>query len=388
MNIHEIAEEYREKLVSYRRYLHQNPELSFEEVHTAAWVREHLKELGIPMVEGVRGNSTVGVLKGQQPGPVLLFRADIDALPITEENDLEFRSKVPGIMHACGHDAHTTVLMCMADFLSKHPELVKGTVKFVFQQGEEQTPGGAKLVVEDGILDDVDYVFSWHCAPEIEVGTVVAAGGPRSASFDNFEIYIEGKGGHASTQSHAIDVTSTGALVVTALNQLIPWTVEPLDSTTLIITHMNTGQHELYNVIPDKMVIEGNVRCLNNETAERIIKRIQEVSEQICAAKNCKCRFVRLPGYPALINDEALTDRLSDALKRNGIHAITTPPYMIGEDFAYYLLKKPGTYFNVGSYNPEKSETACLLHNPNFCLDESVMVYAMETLLVTYLEMV
>lgn len=387
MNTKQMAEEYREKLVAYRRHLHRNPEVSFEERNTAAWVRQRLGELGIPLMEGVRGNSTVGVLKGEGSGPVLLFRADMDALPIQEENDLEFRSAVAGVMHACGHDAHTATLMCLADFLANHRELVKGTVKFVFQQAEEKAPGGGSMIVEDGVLEDVDYAFAWHCAPEVLVGTVVAAPGPRTASCDSFEIQIRGKSSHAGFPSNGIDVVSTGALVVSALNQLLPWTVAPLDSATLVISRMEAGKHQLYNVIPESMAIEGNIRSLSNQTARILKQRIKEVTRHICAAKNCTCEISWIPGYPAMVNHEAVTKRVEQALVQAGIHAVTGDPVMAAEDFAYYLKEKPGTYFNIGSSNPEKPETMYPPHNPHFCIDESVMVWALETLLTVYGEM-
>ncbi len=388
MNVAKIAEEYRERLLSYRRQLHQNPELSFEEVNTAAWIRGCLMELDIPILEGVRGNSTVGILKGDEPGPTLLFRADIDALPVMEETDLEFKSKIPGVMHACGHDAHTATLMCMADFLSKHRELVKGTVKFVFQQGEDKLPGGGKLIVEDGVLSDVDYVFSWHCCPHAEVGTIILEGGPATASFDSFEIHIRGKGGHAGFPHNAIDPVSTGALVVTALNQLLPWEVGPLDSATLIVSRINAGHHGVYNVVAEEMVIEGNVRSLNNETAQLLLRRIKETSENICKAKECSCEFISVPGYPALYNDQALTERLKKKLIQAGVQVVSADPIMGAEDFAYYTQVKPGVYFQVGTRNSADPRTAYTPHNPHFCIDESAMVYALRTLLETYLELV
>lgn len=378
---------YRELLRTYRRHLHQNPELSFQEEQTAQWVRQHLKELDIPMAEGIRGNSTVGILKGEKEGPTLLFRADIDALPITEQTGLPFASVHDGVMHACGHDAHTATLMCFADYLSHHRNLIRGTVKLVFQQGEDCVPGGGKYIVEDGVLDDVDEVFAWHCAPEVEVGTVVAAGGPRTASFSNFEILVKGKGGHGGFPFCSVDPISTGALVVTAINQMIGWNVDPLESATMIVSRFEAGKHEYFNVIPETAVIEGNMRTHNNQIAEELCKKVQWAAEKICEAKGCECDFKLLKGYPALHNDEAVTGRVRNALLKNGVHAVVTKPIMGAEDFAFYTQVKPGTYFNVGTRNPEDENTFYPPHNAHFVIDERAMEYALETLLITYREM-
>lgn len=385
-DVKSIVYDYAGKLREYRRYLHQNPELSFKETNTAKWVREHLKELNIPTVEGIRGNSTVGILKGETDGPTLLFRADIDALPITEESGVEFASKNEGVMHACGHDAHTATLMCFADFLSLHRDLIHGTVKFVFQQGEDCIPGGGKFIVEDGVLDDVDQVFAWHCAPEAEVGKVIAAGGPRTASFSNFEIEVKGKGGHGGFPFKSIDPISTGALVVTAINQLMGWTVDPLESATLIVSRFEAGQHDRFNIIPDTAVIEGNIRTHNNQVAEELCKKVQLTAEKICEAKGCQCDFKLLKGYPALINDAKITDHIRKTLVEYGIDAVVTKPIMGAEDFAFYTQVKPGTYFNVGTRNPEDENTFFPPHNSHFTIDETAMENALATLLVSYQE--
>ncbi len=382
-----IVHEYSDLLREYRRYLHQNPELSFHEENTAKWVRRHLRELDIPVMEKIRGNSTVGILKGENEGPTLLFRADIDALPITESTGVPYASTNEGVMHACGHDAHTATLMCFADFLSHHREFIRGTVKIVFQQGEDCVPGGGKYIVEDGVLSDVDKVFAWHCAPEIEVGTVVAAGGPRTASFSNFEINIKGKGGHGGFPFRSIDPISTGALVVSAINQMIGWNVDPLESATMIVSRFEAGQHEYYNVIPENALIEGNIRTHNNQIATELYKKVKLTAEKICEAKGCECEFKLLKGYPALYNDKEITSCIRNALNKNGVHAVETKPIMGAEDFAFYTQVKPGTYFNVGTRNPKDENTFYPPHNAHFTIDERAMEYALETLLITYQEM-
>ncbi len=191
-----LAAAYAAEVIKNRRYLHAHPELSFHETNTAQWIRDHLAAIGIPTLSGITGNSTVGVLKGTQPGPSIGFRADIDALGLTEMNDLPYKSTHPGIMHACGHDAHTAVLMAMAEIFASHRELVHGTIYFVFQQGEEFLPGGAQQLVKDGIMDRIDYMFAWHAAALEKVGTVDVAAGVREAAVGTYDIKITGKGGH------------------------------------------------------------------------------------------------------------------------------------------------------------------------------------------------
>lgn len=384
MKEREIAEGCEPQLCAYRRQLHQHPELSFKEAWTAAWVREHLEKAGIPVAEGVRENSVVGILKGDVPGPVLLFRADMDALPVTEQTGAEYASRLPGVMHACGHDAHTATLMCFAEYLAKHRELLKGTVKFVFQQAEEKAPGGGSLVVEDGVLEDVDAVFAWHCAPEHPVGRVVAAGGPRTASFDAYEIHIKGKGGHSGFPYKSIDPITTGALVVSAISQLAAWEVDPMDSVAMIVSHFSAGKHDVHNIIPEEAVIEGMIRSLNNDTAKRLLDRVEELAENICRAKGCTCQMVKIPGYPALSNDAVLAGRLRAALQARGVDAVEAAPVMAAEDFAFYTRICPGVYFNVGTRNPWREDTWYPPHNPHFDIDEKAMVYALETLLVVY----
>lgn len=380
-----IAASCFDSLCSMRRELHRHPELSFHEEHTAAWVRENLERLHIPMMEGIRGNSTVGVLTAGQPGPVILMRCDIDALPIAEETCLPFASQNPGVMHACGHDAHTAVLMGLAEYFSAHREKVLGTIKFVFQQAEEKAPGGGKMIVEDGVLDDVDYCLAWHCAGEQPLGTVVADSGPRTASYDDFEIRITGKGGHGGFPSNCIDTISTAALIIEALNQLIGWTVPALKSATMNLSHISAGKHSVHNIIPESAVIEGCFRSHDRESAEKLVERARRLSENIAAAKECRCEFLLRPGYPSLYNDDTVTPLLADALRAGGIHAVSSPPIMAAEDFAYYAKERPSTYFNVGISAPGKTQYPA--HNARFDIQEEAMVYAMETMLIAYDEL-
>ncbi len=381
------ALEYREQLVETRRHIHRHPELSFKEINTAKLIRERLKALDIPMMEGISGNSTVGILKGSEPGPTLLFRADIDALPITENTGLEFASEIPGVMHACGHDAHTSTLLAFADWMSKHRDRIRGTVKLVFQQGEDQTPGGGKFIVADGVLKDVDYAFAWHCAPEMKVGELSVSEGPRTAAVECYRIRIHGVGGHGGFPFMAVDPISTGAEIVSAINQLINWTVSPFESATLTVSRFEAGTEGIYNVVPADAVLEGHLRSLNNDVAKRLLERIQKLAEGICEARGCTCEFEVEHGYPALINDEKASVFLREKLQKAGMNARKTQAIMGAEDFAFYTMEVPGVYFNSGVHNPNRPETAYAPHNPKFCIDEDAMVYALEAMLRIYDEM-
>lgn len=387
INADEAAAGYKEELIKYRRHLHRHPELSFKEYETSAYVKEHLKKLNIPVLEGVSGNSVVGVLKGNKPGPCLLFRADMDALPVEEKTGLPFASVNPGVMHACGHDAHTAVMMCFAEFLAEHPELICGTVKLVFQQGEELVPGGGSLIVEDGVLDDVDNVFAWHCSPENDIGRVIASEGPRMSSFDNFEIIIKGHGGHSAFPQLSSDVATVAALIIMAYNALAMHTADPMDPVTMTISNIESGRHGIYNIIPDQARIEGNIRSLDNAAAQKILDRVEKTALSICAANECECEFIRHKGYPALINDLELTPRLREALIAGGIDARKSEPIMASEDFAFYTLKRPGTYFNVGTKNPADENTMYPAHNSFFRIDESALTLALKTFILTYMYM-
>ena len=203
--IKSLVDAYESKLLETRHHLHENPELSFQEYKTADYIRENLKNMGIELQEGISGTSTVGILKGSEPGPCIAFRADIDALPVVENNDLPYKSKTPGIMHACGHDTHVACLLTLADVLSSHKELVKGTVKFVFQAAEEKLPGGAKQLCADGVMNDVDFIFGMHSSSGYPLGTVVVSHGVSSAAIGIYEVTVHGKGGHGSSPHECLN---------------------------------------------------------------------------------------------------------------------------------------------------------------------------------------
>ena len=238
--IKDLVTAYGNKVIDNRRYLHAHPELSFQETDTAHWIRERLAAAGIPILEGISGNSTVGYLIGSQPGPSIGLRADIDALGLTEESDFSFKSTKPGVMHACGHDAHTAVLMGVAEILAAHKDLIKGTVYFIFQQGEEFLPGGACTLVEEGIADKVDAFFAIHVDAERPFGSVDVLEGTRSAAIATFEITVTGKGGHGSTPHTANNPLLPASDLVDAISMIPAMKCGPLDNATVSVTQRHS----------------------------------------------------------------------------------------------------------------------------------------------------
>lgn len=387
MNFKSEAMKYRDKMIEYRRYLHRNPELSFHEEGTARFIREKLEKQGLAPIKKVRGNSTAVVIDTGRPGCTLLFRADIDALPIQEETGLEFASVSPGVMHACGHDAHTAVLLCFAEHVRKNADKLCGKVKLVFQQGEERLPGGGSMIVQDGVLDDVDYVFAWHCAPETALGQIVTQAGPRTAAFGNFTIELTGRGGHSGFPHLAVNPIAVGAEIISGINRITGSIINPLASAVVVVSSFRAGQTGRYNIIPEAAVIEGNIRSLENGVMSAIFDKIEDIAMGISGAWGCTCEFNRIVGHGSVVNNSVLTERIKAAFEGAGINAVGAPPIMTSEDFSAYTDKKPGLFLNVGTYDPEYPETALPPHNPRFCINEDAMVYALEAMMAILAEM-
>lgn len=384
--IDQIAESYREKLVRYRRHLHENPELSFQETNTAAWLRERLQDAGIGLLPGVSGNSVVAEIDSGVPGPCVAFRADIDALPIQEETGLPFQSKVPNVMHACGHDAHTAILLCLAEAMAANRQLVqRGKIRFFFQQAEELMPGGARQLVQDGMMRDVDRIFGLHISNMYETGTLACTSGPTLAGVSNFEITIKGQSGHAAFPHKAVDPITAGCAVISELAQLITKRTSALETLVVNVTQFIAGDKTPVNVVPETAVLRGTIRTHNNDLFYDTQKKVGEIAAAVCAAKGCECTYTCDKGYPAVINTEAETKMAWDAIQAMGYHAVTAPANMGGEDFAYYLLEKPGCYIKLGVSNAAKGITV-LPHNCRFDLDEDAMLVGLKVFMATYRE--
>ena len=382
--IKQLAAEQAEAVREYRHYLHMHPELSFKEFGSQAYIKEKLNEFGIEIAQGITGTSTVGIIRGEKPGKTIAFRADFDALPVTECNDLPYKSTVPGVMHACGHDTHAATLLAFGRILSAHPELVKGTVKLIFQCAEELLPGGARTLVADGVMDDVDEIYGFHSSAGKDLGTVIVNDGPVSAASSTFEVRIHGKGGHGSNTSKALNPVPVAAMIIGAIEQIKSEKIDPLEAATITVNYMHAG--DAPNIIPAEARIGGNVRVHNNALSAPLLDRIEKVASAICEGWGLTCDTEVMLGYPATINQHAQCELVREAVSELGYEPGTSEAGLGGEDFAYYALEKPGCFYNVGASDPEDPGTYNPHHSPLFRIDERMLDIALECELAVYLK--
>lgn len=363
-----------DQVVAHRRHLHAHPELSFEEVATSAYVARALHEMGIPTTEGIGGYGVVGLLEGEQgPGPVVALRADMDALPITEENEVPYRSQNPGVMHACGHDVHTSSLLGTARILSQLKAHFKGTIKLIFQPAEEKTPGGASLMIQDGVLaqPQVESIFGQHVLPYMDKGKVGIRRGMYMASADEIYLRVIGKGGHAAQPSHFIDPVAISAQIITALQQVVSRS-DPRKPT--VLSFGKVIAEGATNVIPDEVYIEGTLRCMNEAWRAEAKDKIRRIAQHVAEGFGGRVELDITHGYPVLYNHEQLTDatrqRIVDYVGEAQV--VDLDLWMAAEDFAYYTHEVPGCFYRIGTRNEAKGLTHGL-HTPRFDIDESVL---------------
>ena len=358
-----------EEIIKWRRYLHQNPEVSFKEVETAKYIYNELSKFPNITLSTPTENSVVAILKGNNSGETIALRADIDALEILEEADVDFKSKNPGVMHACGHDTHVAMLLGAVKVLSEIPEKIKGTVKFIFQPAEECPPGGAKAIVEAGVLDDVDFIFGLHIFSGIESGNIGIINGPLTAAADIFEINIKGKGAHGSMPELSVDPILTGVEIINNLNNIVSRNISPMDNVVISIGQFTSGQ--AHNIIPDTAKIKGTVRSYNDETRLFTKKRIEEVVEHVCKMYRAEYELEYTLGYSSVVNNIKATDIVRNAAKKIvGEEKIyVAPKIMVGEDFSAYTDVTKGSFFILGGGASEDGYKY-INHNPNFIIDE------------------
>lgn len=361
------------EMVEWRRYMHQHPELSFEEIETAAFIADKLRAFGLDVKTGIGGNGVTGFLQGKNPGKTVALRADFDALPIPDEKNVAYRSQNPGAMHACGHDGHTAALLGLAKVLSSHPDALKGNVLFVFQHAEEKPPGGAKSMIETGLLNEVDYVYAAHLASDLPLGQIALGSGVRMAAVDKFKITVQGKGGHGARPQQAVDSIVIGSQLVTALQQIVSRHVDPLKSAVVTIGVFQAGQ--AFNVIADTAVLEGTVRTFDPAVRKQTESDIRTITEGLTRALGAEAAIEYINGYPALVNDAAETERAGSRIEQvlGSGRTVEFEPSMGAEDFAYFLNERPGTYVRVGSHNG-KPETQYPHHHPKFDFDEQALL--------------
>ncbi|PEL09953.1 M20 family metallopeptidase [Bacillus sp. AFS017336] len=373
-----LVEQTKEEVIAWRRHFHQHPELSFHEEKTAQYVYETLQSFGNLELSRPTKTSVMARLIGSQPGKVLAIRADMDALPIEEENTFEFASENPGVMHACGHDGHTAMLLGTAKILTSLKEEVKGEVRFLFQHAEELFPGGAEEMVQAGVMDGVDMVIGAHLWAPMKLGKVGVAYGPMMAAPDTFYITVEGKGGHAALPHDTIDSIAVAAQVVTNLQHIVSRNTDPLDNLVLSVTQFVAGT--THNVIPGSVEICGTVRSFDAELRKSVPALMERVVKGITEAHGAQYKFKYELGYRPVINNDELTKAIEETvLEVFGEETLELmKPNMGGEDFSAYQQKAPGTYFYVGAGNKEK-DIVYPHHHARFTIDEEALEIGVNT---------
>lgn len=375
-------------VVADRRHLHEHPELAFEEHETARFVAERLQSLGVEEIKiGVGRTGVTGLIRGKKgDGKVVMLRADMDALPILEENDVDYRSSVDGKMHACGHDAHTAMLLGTTRLLMDLREQFAGTVKVLFQPAEEVPPGGAIEMIRDGVLENprVDAVFGLHVAAELPAGQIGVRAGAASAGSDRFRITVQGKGGHAARPHGSIDPVVVGAHIVTALQTLVSRETDPTQAAVVTVGSIVAG--DAFNVIPDTAEIKGTIRTLDPEVRARMEQRLPELARGIASAMRADVEVQFIKGYPGMVNDEAMTEVVREAATDvvGADNVIESATGLGGEDFAYFLLERPGCFFRVGTRNDERN-IVFGHHHPRFDVEEDGMAPGIATTVQTVL---
>lgn len=367
-------------MVKWRRHLHRHPELSYQEKETSAFVAEKLADFGIEVRRSSAGYGLTGILKGSRPGKTVVLRADMDALAITEENDREYTSQNRGVMHACGHDGHTAMLLAAASYYSSRREELSGELRFLFQPAEEICPGGAQGMIAEGVLEGADAVYGLHLWTPMPLGTVGSAPGPLMASADEFFIDIMGKGGHGGMPHRTVDSIVAGAALVTQLQSIVSRSVDPLRPAVVSIGTIQGGTAQ--NVVADRCRITGTVRSFDEETRYLIRRRIEEMTASVAAAYGAESKIDYLMGYPPLVNHEAEFMRFfriaPEALGPDA-SVILMEKLMPAEDFSYYVREIPGCFIFVGAGNPDK-DAVYPHHHSRFDFDEDALLHGVKLL--------
>jgi len=367
------------QLVAWRRSLHQRPELGFKEQLTAQFIAQKLQEWGIEHQTGVAKTGIVATINSGSPGPVLAIRADIDALPIQEENEVSYRSQHDGIMHACGHDGHTAIALGTAYYLWQHRQDFTGTVKIIFQPAEEG-PGGAKPMIEAGVLKnpDVDAIIGLHLWNNLALGTVGVRKGALMAAVECFSCTIFGKGGHGAMPHQTVDSVVVSAQIVNALQTIVARNVDPIESAVVTVGELHAGTK--HNIIADTARMTGTVRYFNPKLQGFIGKRIEQIIAGVCQSQGASYELDYWHQYPPVINDA----NIAELVRSVAAEVVETPAGIVpecqtmgAEDMSFFLQAVPGCYFFLGSANPEK-DLAYPHHHPRFNFDETALGMGVE----------
>ena len=349
--INNLVKENMDEVIKWRRHIHQHPELSFEEFDTADFIVSKLTEMGYEVKTHIGGTGVMATFNTGKEGPVIAFRADIDALPILEESGLPFESEKAGVMHACGHDCHTAILLGTAKVISQMKDKFCGTIKFIFQPGEEAN-GGAKCVINDGALKnpDVDGIFALHMMPDLPTGTIGIKSGYLSATDDEVIIKVHGKGAHSSEPEMGVNAINIASHIVTSLGSVINNNISPFGVATFSICQITGG--EAINVIPDYVEMKGMIRCIEKQNKEIIRAKMKKIVESTALSMDGEAEITFIPGFPSVNNDSALTNivinEAAHILESEDDVIMIGRPHMGSEDFAYYQEEIPGVMFMLG----------------------------------------
>ncbi|MFJ7649328.1 amidohydrolase [Lysinibacillus sp. NPDC097279] len=368
-----------DEMVAIRRHLHMHPELSFQEKETANYIIEYYQKLGVPVEPNISGYGLIARIKGSKPGKRIALRADFDALPIQDEKDVPYKSKVDGVMHACGHDGHTATLLIIGKLLWEMKDDLAGEYVLIHQHAEEADPGGAIGMIQAGALNGVDAIFGTHLSSNHPTGMIGYRVGPLMAAVDSFELKIQGKGGHGAHPHQTKDAIVIGSQLVMNLQQLVARRVAPTESAVLTVGSFVASNAD--NIIADTAYLNGTIRTFDKDvraTMEREFKRVVHGTE---IAQDCTIKLDYRKGYPAIVNHEKETLFVRD-IAQDICDVVEIPATMGGEDFAYYLEEKPGTFFFTGAAPVEYAPH----HHPKFDIDEKGMLVAAKVMLNAALE--
>ena len=373
--IKDLSREMAADAVTTRRHLHQNPELSFNEHKTARFVADRLKDLGLQPQEGVADTGVVALIEGRNPGSrVVGLRADMDALPITEANDVPYKSQNPGVMHACGHDVHTSSLLGTARILTQLRDEFEGTIKLVFQPAEEKAPGGASLMIKEGVLENPSPagMLGQHVAPNVPVGKIGFREGMYMASTDELYLTVKGKGGHGAVPDQLIDPVLIASHIIVALQQIISRNRQPANPSVLSFGRFIADG--VTNVVPNEVTIQGTWRCMDEEWRADGLRRMKKMAEGMAEAMGGSCVFEIVNGYPFLKNHPELTRRTKAAAVEymGAENVVDLDLWMAGEDFAFYSQVVDSCFYRLGTRNEARGIVSGV-HTPTFDIDESAL---------------
>lgn len=376
----------RRNLISLRRDFHMHPETAFREKRTSRVIASHLRQLGLSLQTGVGGTGIVGLLHGALPGPTLMLRADIDALPIEEPDSKPYASRNPGAMHACGHDGHVATTLVAASILAQHRDTLKGTIKLVFQPAEE-IMAGALSMINDGVMRDPvpDRVLGFHLANWIPVGLIGMRPGAIFAGVDELRIKIRGQGGHGALPHKAIDPITAAAQCITAIQTIVSREIAP--SSPAVVTFGTIEGGTAFNIIPPYVELTGTVRSFDEDVRGFVLERIKSIFESVAASMRCEAEYLHIRSCPPVMNDPEITASVQNVATRivGAEHARYLEPTTVSDDIALFLEQVPGCYFMVGSGNPERGLDGAH-HSPDFDFDEAALSIATEVMVCCALE--